>query len=79
MDMPEYARYQKLAEDRLQTLCETYLPEDSQVCRAARYSLMGGGKRVRAVLCWPCAICWAATLRLHPGWQALWKCCMPTP
>ena len=50
MDMPEYARYQKLAEDRLQTLCETYLPEDSQVCRAARYSLMGGGKRVRAVL-----------------------------
>ena len=31
MAMPEYARYQKLAEDRLQTLCETYLPEDSQV------------------------------------------------
>ena len=50
MDMPEYARYQKLAEDRLQALCEIYLPEDSQVCRAARYSLLGGGKRVRAVL-----------------------------
>lgn len=50
MDMPEYARYQKLAEERLQALCEIYLPEDSQVCRAARYSLMGGGKRVRAVL-----------------------------
>lgn len=50
MDMPEYARYQKLTQDRLQALCETYLPEDSQVCRAARYSLLGGGKRVRAVL-----------------------------
>ena len=50
MDMSEYARYQKLAEDRLQALCEIYLPEDSQVCRAARYSLLGGGKRVRAVL-----------------------------
>ncbi len=28
----------------------TFLPEESEVCRAARYSLLGGGKRIRAVL-----------------------------
>ncbi|MBP6288222.1 MAG: polyprenyl synthetase family protein, partial [Faecalibacterium sp.] len=27
-----------------------FLPETSEVCRAARYSLLGGGKRIRAVL-----------------------------
>ena len=27
-----------------------FLPEESEVCRAARYSLLGGGKRIRAVL-----------------------------
>lgn len=30
--------------------CGRFLPEESEVCRAARYSLMGGGKRIRAVL-----------------------------
>ena len=50
MELPEYTRYRELAQRRLQALCETYLPETSQVCRAARYSLMAGGKRVRAVL-----------------------------
>ena len=34
----------------LTRLCGQYLPEMSGVCRAARYSLLGGGKRVRAVL-----------------------------
>ena len=31
-------------------LCDRYLPESSLTARAARYSLFGGGKRVRAVL-----------------------------
>ena len=34
----------------LEAACNTYLPEESEVCRAARYSLMRGGKRIRAVL-----------------------------
>ena len=50
MDQARYSRYLTMAQTRLETLCETYLPEDSQVCQAARYSLLGGGKRVRAVL-----------------------------
>lgn len=37
-------------EERLGELCGCYLPESSRVAQAARYSLLGGGKRVRAVL-----------------------------
>ena len=53
--MMEYtAHYNNLlcqVQTRLTQLCDQYLPETSSVCRAARYSLLGGGKRVRAVLC----------------------------
>lgn len=37
-------------EKRLAQLCDSYLPQESQIGQAARYSLLGGGKRVRAVL-----------------------------
>ena len=37
-------------EQRLAELCDEYLPQDAEIGQAARYSLMGGGKRVRAVL-----------------------------
>ena len=37
-------------EARLNILCDRFLPQTSQIARAARYSLLGGGKRVRAVL-----------------------------
>lgn len=42
-------RLQK-TEKRLTELCDTYLPAGEQISAAARYSLLGGGKRVRAVL-----------------------------
>ncbi len=45
-----YDNYLSQAEDTLQILCEKFLPESSEVCRAARYSLLSGGKRIRAVL-----------------------------
>lgn len=35
---------------RLAELCDVYLPQDAEIGQAARYSLLGGGKRVRAVL-----------------------------
>lgn len=38
------------AEQRLNELCDVYLPVKAQISQAARYSLLGGGKRVRAVL-----------------------------
>ena len=37
-------------ERRLAELCDAYLPAEEQIGAAARYSLLGGGKRVRAVL-----------------------------
>lgn len=46
--------YQKYLDDFMAELghcCERFLPEESKVCKAARYSLLAGGKRVRAVLC----------------------------
>lgn len=46
----QYGEYLARAEEALNRACERYLPEESEVCRAARYSLMGGGKRIRAVL-----------------------------
>jgi geranylgeranyl diphosphate synthase type II len=45
-----YAAYLKTAEEHLAYNADRYLPEESSVCRAARYSLLGGGKRIRAIL-----------------------------
>ena len=46
----QYQEYLTRVERALENACAVYLPEESEVCRAARYSLMGGGKRIRAVL-----------------------------
>lgn len=46
----QYEKYLSCAEGVLETTANRYLPEQSEVCRAARYSLFGGGKRVRAIL-----------------------------
>ena len=40
----------QLTEQRLAALCDIYLPASSELGQVARYSLLGGGKRVRAVL-----------------------------
>lgn len=45
-----YDAYVVLTEQRLKTLCDEYLPVAARISQAARYSLLGGGKRVRAVL-----------------------------
>lgn len=46
----QYKAFVQQAEQRLNELCDVYLPEKAQISQAARYSLLGGGKRVRAVL-----------------------------
>ncbi len=46
----QYQAYLARTEAALERAVERYLPENSTVCQAARYSLMGGGKRVRAIL-----------------------------
>lgn len=53
-----YAQYAELTESRLAALCDTVLPPDHIISQAARYSLLGGGKRVRAVLTLAaCTVC----------------------
>ena len=46
----QFQAWTQLTEQRLTELCDTYLPQQSELGRAARYSLLGGGKRIRAVL-----------------------------
>lgn len=46
----QYQKYLEQAASALEKICGRFLPEESEVCRAARYSLLGGGKRIRAVL-----------------------------
>lgn len=57
-------------EERLKELCDLYLPEQAKIGQAARYSLLGGGKRVRAVLTLA-----ACTLNGAPADQALDYAC----
>lgn len=45
-----YAAFAQKAEQRLAALCEGCFVPGSRIGAAARYSLLGGGKRVRAVL-----------------------------
>ena len=46
----KYAQYLERFNTEIELCCARYLPEESKVCKAARYSLLAGGKRVRAVL-----------------------------
>ena len=50
----QYDVYLNEIQAALQAACDTYLPEESRVCQAARYSLLAGGKRIRAVLTMAC-------------------------
>lgn len=47
----QYEQYLAQAHQALECACNEVLCHTSRVSEAARYSLMGGGKRVRAVLC----------------------------
>ena len=56
----QFSAWAQLTEQRLAELCDAYLPAQSELGQAARYSLLGGGKRVRAVLTLAaCALCGA--------------------
>ena len=61
-----FSRYLTATEQRLEVLCDAYLPAGRAICDAARYSLLGGGKRIRAVLTLAaCELCTgSATLAL---------------
>ena len=41
----QYQEYLLQATAALDAASARFLPEESEVCRAARYSLLGGGKR----------------------------------
>lgn len=42
----QYQEYLLQATAALDAASARFLPEESEVCRAARYSLLGGGKRI---------------------------------
>lgn len=65
-----FARWAEQTEQRLTELCDMYLPAAAQIGQAARYSLLGGGKRVRAVLTMA-----GCTLAGAPAEQALDYAC----
>ena len=46
----QYEAYLSQAQQALKSACDEVLCPGSRVSEAARYSLLGGGKRVRAVL-----------------------------
>ena len=46
----QYQEYLLQPTAALDAASARFLPEESEVCRAARYSLLGGGKRIRAIL-----------------------------
>ena len=46
----KFTAWAALTEARLGELCDEFLPAHEQIAQAARYSLLGGGKRIRAVL-----------------------------
>ena len=46
----QYTAFVSMTEKRLTELSAQYLPASSRIGQAAQYSLLGGGKRVRAVL-----------------------------
>ena len=75
----QYKAFAQQAEQRLNELCDVYLPVKAQISQAARYSLLGGGKRVRAVLCWLPASWRAAIPQLQPIMPRRWKCCTAIP
>lgn len=45
-----FSDWAQRTEERLAKLCDAYLPASAEIGQAARYSLLGGGKRIRAVL-----------------------------
>ena len=63
----QFTAWAQLTEARLAELCDTYLPQQSALGQAARYSLLGGGKRVRAVLTLAaCQLCGADAAAFIP-------------
>lgn len=45
-----FMQWAQMTEKHLTELCDVYLPQKARIGQAARYSLLGGGKRIRAVL-----------------------------
>ena len=63
----KFTAWAALTEQRLGELCDEFLPPHEEIAKAARYSLLGGGKRVGLRLCAGNA----ALLFAHPRRHAL--------
>lgn len=57
----QYQEYLARANQALEKACETFLPEESEVCRAARYACMAAANAPQQCWFWLCA--YASTAR----------------
>ena len=75
----QYQEYLRQATAALDAASARFLPEESEVCRAARYSLLGGGKRIRAILTLSVCDSWGGRDAGCPhSSRQLWRCCIAT-
>jgi len=70
----QYKAFVQQAEQRLNELCDVYLPVKAQISQAARYSLLGA-----PCWCWLPASWRAAIPQLQPTMPRRWKCCTAIP
>ena len=75
----QYKAFVQQAEQRLNELCDVYLPVKAQISQAARYSLLGGGKRVRAVLVLAACQLAGGDTAAAATMPRRWKCCTAIP
>lgn len=74
----QYQSYLAQAMSALEHACAHFLPEESEVCRAARYSLMGGGKRIRAVLVLSVCDMLGGNMQAAEQFASAVECCIAT-
>lgn len=74
----QYQEYLLQATAALDAASARFLPEESEVCRAARYSLLGGGKRIRAILTLSVCDMLGGEMQRPHSLQQPWRCCIAT-
>lgn len=76
----QYKAFVQQAEQRLNELCDVYLPVKAQISQAARYSLLGGRQacaRRAGAGCLPAG--GRRYRQLQPTMPRRWKCCTAIP
>ena len=71
----QYQEYLARANQALEKACETFLPEESEVCRAAVTACWAAANASARCWFWPCAICSTAALKQPSSLRRRSRCC----